>query len=187
MLLRAINMSGKLHMVPALINDDYVIRFAICAQNACEDDIRFAWNVISEMATEVIEACGTNHENEALKVIEKLESLDLTQEDEDDILESPTNAENPESGIEAETNEVDEVFLYDDNIPSIPSISTMYERKQRATNRRRNLLLRMISDPKCYNSRVLKSMCSDPKRHRSDNVGVKHGLSEDVCSNGTDV
>ena len=57
MLLRAINMSGKLHMVPALISDDYVIRFAVCAQHQKEEDIVFAWNVISEMTTDVIEIC----------------------------------------------------------------------------------------------------------------------------------
>lgn len=68
MLLRAVNMSGKLHMVPALISDDYVIRFAICAQNANDDDVVYAWNVISEMASDVINACESNKENEALKV-----------------------------------------------------------------------------------------------------------------------
>ena len=52
-LLRAINISGKLHMVPALVNDRYVIRFAVCAQDASEEDIIFAWNVVSEMAAEV--------------------------------------------------------------------------------------------------------------------------------------
>ena len=55
-LLRAINLSGKIHMVPALINDFYVIRFCVCAQNATDDDINIAWNVISNTATHVIEA-----------------------------------------------------------------------------------------------------------------------------------
>jgi len=50
-LLRVINMSGKLHMVPAVINDDYVIRFAVCSVNACDDDIVYAWNVISDAAS----------------------------------------------------------------------------------------------------------------------------------------
>ncbi len=41
MLLSIINKSGKLHMfmVPASINDKYVIRFCICAQNATEDRV----------------------------------------------------------------------------------------------------------------------------------------------------
>ena len=38
-LLSTINSSGKLHMVPASVNDNYVIRFCVCAQNATEEDI----------------------------------------------------------------------------------------------------------------------------------------------------
>ena len=39
MLLSAINSSGKLHMVPASVNEKFVIRFCVCAQNATDDDI----------------------------------------------------------------------------------------------------------------------------------------------------
>lgn len=38
-LLSNINASGKLHMVPANVNDKYVIRFCVTAQNASEADI----------------------------------------------------------------------------------------------------------------------------------------------------
>lgn len=38
-LLSTINGSGKLHMVPASVNDKYVIRFCAVAQNLTEDDI----------------------------------------------------------------------------------------------------------------------------------------------------
>jgi len=78
MLLRAINMSGKIHMVPALINDDYVIRFAVCAQHAVDDDVAFAWNVISEMATDVLAMCDTNKETETLKEFHRIESLEVS-------------------------------------------------------------------------------------------------------------
>ena len=91
MLLRAINMSGKIHMVygkihmvsgkihmvPALINDDYVIRFAVCAQHAVDDDVAFAWSVISEMATDVLAMCDTNKETETLKEFHRIESLEV--------------------------------------------------------------------------------------------------------------
>ena len=80
MLLRAINMSGKIHMVPALINDDYVIRFAICAQHAVDDDVIFAWNVIAEMATHVLAMCDTNKETETLKEFHRIESLEVSVE-----------------------------------------------------------------------------------------------------------
>lgn len=45
-LLKRINDSGKLHMVPANLNGKYVIRFAVCHQNASDDDITYAWDVI---------------------------------------------------------------------------------------------------------------------------------------------
>lgn len=38
-LLSNINASGKLHMVPASVNDKYVIRFCAVAHDATEDDI----------------------------------------------------------------------------------------------------------------------------------------------------
>lgn len=38
-LLSTINASAKLHMVPASVNDKYVIRFCAVAQNATEEDI----------------------------------------------------------------------------------------------------------------------------------------------------
>jgi len=38
-LLETINESGKLHMVPALVHDKYVIRFCVVSEHATEDDI----------------------------------------------------------------------------------------------------------------------------------------------------
>jgi len=35
-------------MVPAVINDDYVIRFAVCSVNANDEDILYAWNTVAE-------------------------------------------------------------------------------------------------------------------------------------------
>ena len=70
--------SCKIHMVPALINDDYVIRFAVCAQHAVDDDVVFAWNVISEMATDVLAMCDTNKETETLKEFHRIESLEVS-------------------------------------------------------------------------------------------------------------
>ena len=39
MLLSTINSSGKLHMVPASVNEKFVIRFCVCAQKATDDHI----------------------------------------------------------------------------------------------------------------------------------------------------
>ncbi len=38
-LLESINDSGKLHMVPAMVHDKFVIRFCVVTQNATEADM----------------------------------------------------------------------------------------------------------------------------------------------------
>ncbi|ODM94615.1 Tyrosine decarboxylase [Orchesella cincta] len=58
-------MLGKLHMVPASLNDKYVIRFCVCREEACESDMGIVGGVIKAVATEIEksepsqpEACG---------------------------------------------------------------------------------------------------------------------------------
>lgn len=55
-LLSNINASGKLHMVPASVHGRFVIRFCVCAQDAKDADIDYAWDVITDFATELLEA-----------------------------------------------------------------------------------------------------------------------------------
>ncbi|XP_075166491.1 tyrosine decarboxylase 2 [Haematobia irritans] len=54
-LLSAINESGKLHMVPACVNEKYIIRFCAVAQNATNEDIDYAWDTIVDFANEILE------------------------------------------------------------------------------------------------------------------------------------
>ncbi|KAH8372882.1 hypothetical protein KR009_007058 [Drosophila setifemur] len=54
-LLSIINESGKLHMVPANVNDRYIIRFCAVAQNATAEDIDFAWDTIVDFTNELLE------------------------------------------------------------------------------------------------------------------------------------
>ncbi|XP_045484824.1 tyrosine decarboxylase [Pieris rapae] len=54
-LLTNINASGKIHIVPAYIQDKYVIRFCVVTQHATRDDIETAWDVITDYATELLE------------------------------------------------------------------------------------------------------------------------------------
>lgn len=42
-------------MVPASVNDKYIIRFCAVAQNATEEDIDYAWDVIQDFAAEILE------------------------------------------------------------------------------------------------------------------------------------
>ncbi|XP_068143674.1 aromatic-L-amino-acid decarboxylase isoform X3 [Drosophila tropicalis] len=54
-LLSIINESGKLHMVPASVNERYIIRFCAVAQNAKSEDIEYAWDTIVDFANELLE------------------------------------------------------------------------------------------------------------------------------------
>ncbi|XP_014291341.1 aromatic-L-amino-acid decarboxylase [Halyomorpha halys] len=70
-LLSNINASGKLHMVPANVNDRYIIRFCPTAQNATIEDVEYAWNIIAEFATDLLE----------------LQMLEKEQENADEVFE----------------------------------------------------------------------------------------------------
>lgn len=216
-LLRAINVSGKLHMVPALINEDYVIRFAVCAENATDDDITFAWDVISEISAGVIAACDAQEEQELAQQLEIMTSLSEEEEtiggeevkvlvgspklngngvaggipmstslrgfsiNSDKAAASATGAgasavaedvEAGEGGSGTEAGEEDEVFLYDNNIPSLPTLPSAYEQVKRNGPKpyhRRNVLVRMVSDPRCYSPRIVRSFRPhDDSRRSSD-------------------
>ncbi len=53
MLLRRLNSSGKVHMVPASFKGKYVIRFTVTSQYTREADIERDWVIIQEMARKV--------------------------------------------------------------------------------------------------------------------------------------
>lgn len=76
MLLRAINLSGKLHVVPALICEDYVIRFAVCAENAKEIDVTSAWEMIQSLANVVLETCDVENDV-TMRELQRITSLEV--------------------------------------------------------------------------------------------------------------
>jgi hypothetical protein len=68
-LLFKLNDSGKIHMVPAMLDEKYTIRFCVNAPEANENDMQFAWDLIRDTANEVLKAyeqekkaasCNTN-------------------------------------------------------------------------------------------------------------------------------
>jgi len=52
-LLDSINNSGRLHMVPTYMKGEYVIRMAVCAEKATEEDMEAAWQIIQEFASKL--------------------------------------------------------------------------------------------------------------------------------------
>ncbi|KAH3817379.1 hypothetical protein DPMN_118913 [Dreissena polymorpha] len=135
-LLKKINESRKLHMVPALVNENFVIRFAICAENADENDIKYAWEVITE-ATETL--MSSKFELERPGGLERMETLELS-----------------------ETESEDEVF--DRELFNTDLIFDQQRVNLRRACERRNLFHRMVSDPKGFNRKLLKALSMDGRR-----------------------
>lgn len=75
-LLSMINASGKLHMVPASLNGRYVIRFCVCDQNAQEKDIIYAYDCISQFATELFESIKSGKER--IRAISQQNTIDVS-------------------------------------------------------------------------------------------------------------
>ncbi|XP_041356039.1 histidine decarboxylase-like isoform X2 [Gigantopelta aegis] len=63
-LLKKLNKSGKVHMVPAALKDKYVIRFTVTSQYTTEGDIALDWKIIQEMATRVLSEDDSVEEEE---------------------------------------------------------------------------------------------------------------------------
>ena len=53
-LLFVLNDSGKIHMVPSMLDDKYVIRFCVNAKNANDDDMECAWELIKTCADTIL-------------------------------------------------------------------------------------------------------------------------------------
>ena len=47
-------------MVPSMVNDIYIIRFAVCAKYANDDDMHIAFNIIQEHADSVLAEYRSN-------------------------------------------------------------------------------------------------------------------------------
>ncbi|KAK6618265.1 Tyrosine decarboxylase [Polyplax serrata] len=117
-LLSTINASGKIHMVPASLNDTYVIRFCVVAHNATDEDIEYAWQVITEISEEV------------------LENYAFEKEPADEVTE-------------------------------------MLDRKKKETLAyKRSFFVRMVSDPKIYNPKIVKYLPAAKHQTSDPNTAI---------------
>eukprot|EP00090_Calanus_glacialis_P022782 TRINITY_DN35091_c0_g1_i1.p1 TRINITY_DN35091_c0_g1~~TRINITY_DN35091_c0_g1_i1.p1 ORF type:complete len:317 (-),score=105.83 TRINITY_DN35091_c0_g1_i1:73-981(-) len=123
-LLTTINASGKLHMVPASVNDYFVIRFCVCAQSATEEDIDIAWKIISEIASEVLKTMQAEEQSE--------------DREEDDV------------------------------------VKAMKKKSSETLEHKRSFFVRMVSDPKLYNPKIVKI----DRRQKLQNMGVTSDCSD---------
>ncbi|ESN98403.1 hypothetical protein HELRODRAFT_84539 [Helobdella robusta] len=53
-LLSTLNSSGKMYLVPAAVNEDFIIRYVICYEKMNERLIEESWNIIRNLASEIL-------------------------------------------------------------------------------------------------------------------------------------
>ena len=49
-----LNDSGQIHVIPSMVNDRFIIRFAVCAKDASEYDMHIAFQIIQTYADGIL-------------------------------------------------------------------------------------------------------------------------------------
>ncbi|NWX13378.1 DDC decarboxylase, partial [Aegotheles bennettii] len=60
-LLKSINEAKKIHLVPCHLGEKFVLRFAICSRTVESTHVKFAWQHISQLATDLLKTWEQNH------------------------------------------------------------------------------------------------------------------------------
>ncbi|GFS24931.1 aromatic-L-amino-acid decarboxylase [Elysia marginata] len=124
---KIINESRRLHVVPAMLNEKYVIRFALCTEHAKEADVDFAWKMITCLATQLLSPPLRRDSNK----------------DSDDKMDfRPRIISEDKSTLEMEDD-----IVFDHQRDELQRMQMM-----------KAMLFKMVSDPKCYNPRILRSL-----------------------------
>ncbi|KAK6050094.1 pyridoxal-dependent decarboxylase domain protein [Cooperia oncophora] len=144
-LLTRLNSSGRIHMVPASLNDRFVIRFCVCAENASENDIDTAYSIISQTAQHIL------HEGTALPIVEDKEAEQLE-----------------EMGIDADASSRIEADVARDS--QLSKEEMIAQKRNETLAKRRSFLVRMVSDPKCYNPKIVRHLNMANHRKMSQDV-----------------
>ncbi|CAF4496822.1 unnamed protein product [Rotaria socialis] len=97
-LLLSLNDSGLIHMVPSMVNDIYIIRFAVCAKYANDDDMHIAFNTIQEHADDVLveyraqRSGRQSSSNDSLDLATKPTATINNNEHDETVSDEPANA-----------------------------------------------------------------------------------------------
>ncbi|ULU04447.1 hypothetical protein L3Y34_017308 [Caenorhabditis briggsae] len=144
-LLTRLNASGRIHMVPASLGDRFVIRFCVCAENATDKDIEVAYEIISQAAQHVlhdsVKAVIAEEDEEAVALEEMVADLNIQ--------------ETPDKGL-ARQNSADAVGQRLERQLSKEEI--LAQKQHESLAKKRSFLVRMVSDPKCYNPKIVRHL-----------------------------
>ncbi|VDM58010.1 unnamed protein product [Angiostrongylus costaricensis] len=151
-LLMRLNSSGRIHMVPASLNNRFVVRFCVCAENATDNDIDKAYSIISQAAQHTL------HEESSLSIIEDHEAEQLEEEGYD--VDAPIKVFISLSVLFPITEfsyKIVERNYKEEKILLIEGILSF-----------RSFLVRMVSDPKCYNPKIIRHLNMTSHRKMSE-------------------
>uniref|UniRef100_A0A915CPE2 Tyrosine decarboxylase n=1 Tax=Ditylenchus dipsaci TaxID=166011 RepID=A0A915CPE2_9BILA len=188
-LLTKLNSSGRIHMVPASLRDSFVIRFCVCQENATERDILVAYDIIKQTAHSILHELALSAEpipeNYELEQIEEQQydmmknSADLKASFDSSGAASivPTPPHSASVSLQAP------LYPNADQRAGQPPATVTQDSKKHTLAEKRSFLVRMVSDPKCYNPKIVrhlnmrnhKQMSQDLFRDRSLRQAIEHG------------
>lgn len=150
-------------MVPASLADRFVIRFCVCAQSSTEDDIKAAYKIISEFSSDLLEIMELDQKKKTLPIGKSVSGRETSLP-----LSTPNlPLVNPTDEQAEEEESVDEVVVLD-------------RKKKMSLRYKRSFFVRMVSDPKLYNPKIVKALGS-----RSSSGGGAIEGPADVAVAGT--
>lgn len=102
-------------MVPSMVNDLYIVRFAVCAKHATDDDMHVAFRIIQEHAGNVI---AEYHAQRARRQSSSADSLELANKQ--------TSMTNLEQQQQQDTTVVPEETIKAEVIPETKPAAPLY-------------------------------------------------------------
>lgn len=158
-LLMRLNSSGRIHMVPASLDNRFVIRFCVCAENATDSDIDKAYSIISQAAQHTL------HEESPLSIIEDQEAEQLEEKGYD---------------IGVTGNVDDTVTERPTTEGQLTKEELVAEKRNETLAKRRSFLVRMVSDPKCYNPKIIRHLSMTNHRKMSEDFRRDRSLMQTI-------
>ena len=160
-LLTKLNSSGRIHMVPASLSDRFVIRFCVCHEHANDRDIVIAYEIIKQTAQQILHEEATAEPIEENYELEQLEEQEYSRFRKDSDCQSLPNKD----------TSIDSLNSYTPNTPPVSSnqqpsmnqtnsqeMSSIDRRRGQTLAEKRSFLVRMVSDPKCYNPKIVRHL-----------------------------
>ncbi|CAJ0606705.1 unnamed protein product [Cylicocyclus nassatus] len=165
-LLTRLNSSGRIHMVPASLNDRFVIRFCVAAENATDKDIEIDYAIISQMAQHIL------HEGTALPIVEDQEAEQLEEAGYDAEVVPVANANT--LADEMRQNSLEEKPLTKEEMIAM--------KQKEGLAKKRSFLVRMVSDPKCYNPKIVRHLNMANHRKMSQDLYRDRTLMQTISN-----